>query len=66
MNALEALLKDHLGTGKYWLLRKALQGCQVHLDADAGEIVVYRNGNEPLSISFEAVESFVNNVCQQG
>ena len=66
MNALEALLKDRLGTGKYWLLRKALEGCPLHLYADAGEIVVYRDGNEPLTISFEFAEAFVNNVCQQG
>jgi hypothetical protein len=64
MSDVEALLLARLGKVQYWALRKALRALQIHLDADSGELVIYRGGTEPFSVSFESIEDFVNNICQ--
>jgi hypothetical protein len=42
-------------------LRKLLAVIQIDIDAEEQKLTVYRDGREPLRISFHDLEKFINN-----
>jgi len=60
MTSLPEQIKDAVGTLQYIALRRLLASIQIAIDADEQTVTVYRNGREPLRISFKDLEKFVN------
>ena len=53
-------IKNEIGKLQYIALRKFLAAIQIAIDADEKMVTVYRDGREPLRISFHDLEKFVN------
>jgi len=53
-------IKKEIGVLQYITLRKFLATIQITIDAEEQNVTVYRDGREPLRISFHDLEKFVN------
>jgi len=60
MSGLPEQIKDAIGTLQYIALRRLLASIQIAIDTDEQSVTVYRNGREPLRVSFRDLEKFVN------
>jgi hypothetical protein len=53
-------IKNEIGVLQYIALRKLLAAIQIAIDAEEQNVTVYRDGREPLRISFHDLEKFIN------
>jgi len=53
-------IKKEIGVLRYIALRKFLATIQIDIDVEEQKVTVYRDGREPLRISFHDLEKFVN------
>jgi len=53
-------IKKEIGVLQYIALRKFLAAIQIDIDAEEQNVTVYRDGREPLRISFHDLEKFIN------
>lgn len=58
---LDVQIKKEIGKLQYIALRKLLAVIQIDIDAEEQKLTVYRDGREPLRISFHDLEKFINN-----
>jgi len=53
-------IKSAVGTLSFIALRRALASVQIAIDAEEQTVTVYRDGRDPMRISFRDLEKFVN------